>query len=470
LATSSQTEHGAVAVPIRTPAPSTVASLLTEHFRCDGDLAEFVCPRNLEGENGYFRFGRDVVCYGQCSSGVSASYPSEILHDAASQIAVEGAAVRLPFDPVQTVENLLYERYRPRLGDLSGCSYAVMQRKVYYHIRPLLGTRLRRKLQKSYFRHWREIPFPQWPVDITVDSLLEKLLMLSMRARNVHKLPFIWFWPRGMPSCTMMTHDVETAIGRDFCGRLMDLDDSFGIKAAFQIVPEKRYAVTSTFLQNIRKRGFEINIHDLNHDGYTWSEKNEFMRRAERINFYGREFGADGFRSAVMYRNPDWYDALDFSYDMSIPNVAHLEPQQGGCCAVRPFFIGNILELPLTTTQDYSLFHIIGDYSIGLWREQIARIRGKHGLISFIVHPDYVIDLPAQRVYRDLLTYLSAMRDRGETWLACPSEIAAWWRLRSRMKLTCVEGEWRVEGEGSRDAKVAFATVRNSGLSYEIPR
>ena len=36
-----------------------------------------------------------------------------------------------------------------------------------------------------------------------------------------------------------------------------------------------------------------------------------------------------------------------------------------------PYFIGNILELPLTTIQDYSLFHILGDYSISLWQQQI---------------------------------------------------------------------------------------------------
>ena len=61
---------------------------------------------------------------------------------------------------------------------------------------------------------------------------------------------------------------------------------------------------------------------------------------------------------------------------MSVPNVAHLEPQRGGCCTVMPYFIGDILELPLTTTQDYSLFHILGDYSIALWKQQIELILG----------------------------------------------------------------------------------------------
>jgi len=73
-----------------------------------------------------------------------------------------------------------------------------------------------------------------------------------------------------------------------------------------------------------------------------------------------------------MYRNQDWYDSFDFSYDMSAPNVAHLDPMRGGCCTVMPYFIGKILELPVTTSQDYTLFHMLNDYSIDLWKQQLG--------------------------------------------------------------------------------------------------
>jgi hypothetical protein len=71
-----------------------------------------------------------------------------------------------------------------------------------------------------------------------------------------------------------------------------------------------------------------------------------------------------------MYREQAWFDAFDFSYDMSVPNAAHLEPQRGGCCTVLPYFVGDVLELPLTTTQDYSLFHILGEYSMERWHNR----------------------------------------------------------------------------------------------------
>ena len=121
-----------------------------------------------------------------------------------------------------------------------------------------------------------------------------------------------------------------------------------------------------------------------------------------------------------MYRKQDWYDVFDFSYDMSVPNVAHLEPMRGGCCTVMPYFVGNIVELPLTLAQDYSLFHILDDYSIDLWKQQLALIRGQNGLMSFIVHPDYVIERRARRVYESLLDYLETNR-RARTHMGCPS-------------------------------------------------
>ena len=109
---------------------------------------------------------------------------------------------------------------------------------------------------------------------------------------------------------------------------------------------------------------------------------------------------AKGFRAGVLYRKQLWYDALDFEYDMSVPNVAHLDPQRGGCCTVMPYFLGNLLELPVTTTQDYTLFNILNDYSTNLWERQIELIMEKHGLMSFVVHPDYIMGSRECRTYQ----------------------------------------------------------------------
>ncbi len=111
-----------------------------------------------------------------------------------------------------------------------------------------------------------------------------------------------------------------------------------------------------------------------------------------KINAYGAEFRAEGFRAAVLYRKQLWYDALQFAFDMSVPNVATYDPQRGGCCTVMPYFLGEILELPVTMSQDYTLFNILDDYSIDLWKQQLEMLVRKNGLISCIVHPDYIIE------------------------------------------------------------------------------
>ena len=58
----------------------------------------------------------------------------------------------------------------------------------------------------------------------------------------------------------------------------MDVDDSFSIKASFQIIPEERYSVHSELLEEIRRRGFEICVHDLNHDGHLYKNHEQFLR------------------------------------------------------------------------------------------------------------------------------------------------------------------------------------------------
>jgi hypothetical protein len=447
----------------------TTNQLLTERFRCPDDLADFVVAKDVSGDAGFFRFGSNTICYGQCSSGIPKKKVTDLLHDAGEHVVIAGSSVHLPFDPAQVVDNLRHERYEATWRSGRALPTTSVLRSIYYQLRPALGISVRKHIQKLYFRNWEKTPFPRWPVDRTVEEILEQLLVLAMKSRKIERLPFIWFWPEGAQSCSMMTHDVETAAGREFCPQMMDLDDSFGIKSSFQIVPEGRYAVSQAALAHIRERGFEINIHDLNHDGQLMFEREEFLRRAQVINRHRREFGASGFRSAVMYRNTDWYEALDFVYDMSVPNVGHLDAQQGGCCTVLPFFVGKILELPLTTTQDYSLFNILNDYSIQLWREQISLIREKHGLASFIIHPDYCIDRIPRRVYAELLHYLCEMRSQGEMWIALPGEVAAWWRLRHEMSVVKMGSSWCIKGKGSERARLAYAVMERGSIRYELP-
>ena len=369
-------------------------------------------------------------------------------------------------NPSELIDDLRYERYVKYTSWQHSPLNSRLGKSVYYQLRPLIPFRLRSRLKQLQARGWQDATFPAWPVDHSVETILERLLMFSLKSHALSNIPFIWFWPDGYESCAIMTHDVETEEGKEFCQHLMDINDRYGVKSSFQLIPEERYIVSKQFLDSIRNRGFEINIHDLNHDGYLFKGHKQFLQRAARINQYAANYGAVGFRAGVMYRNPDWFEALNISYDMSFPSVARLDPQRGGCCTVMPYFIGSILELPLTTIQDYYLFHVFNDYSLALWKAQSQRIMNRHGLISFIVHPDYIIERRARNTYEVLLTYLAELRRERNVWLALPGEVNSWWRQRQQMQLIRHAGTWQIGGHGSERARVAYATAAGDSIQY----
>jgi hypothetical protein len=459
-----------VSALMRTPDrkhPSLTQPFL-DYFRCPSQFAAFGTKGDLSPDSGYFAFG-DAVCYGRCRGGALSKHVTPSLSDISGDVDVSDARIRLPFDLSEVVTNLREERYHQNSQSvLTRMTSAGAPRDLYYSLRPILPIGVRKHLQRIHLSGWEKIAFPRWPVDFSVETLMQSAMELAVKASDLQSIPFIWFWPDGAPSAAIITHDVEGPAGQEFCGQLMDIDDSFGLKSAFQIVPEERYEASQTLFASLRHRGFEVNVHDLNHDGFLFRNRRQFDERAARINRYAREFKSRGFRAGGMFREQGWFDVLDVSFDMSVPNVAHLEPQRGGCCTVMPYFVGNLLELPLTTIQDYSLFHILADHSIELWKTQIELILSQNGLISILTHPDYLIEKRARAVYRELLTHVRCLRDERDVWVALPGDVDLWWRSRNRMTLVQDGDSWRVEGADSHRARVAFARLENDRLVYSL--
>ena len=443
----------------------TISKSLVQHFRCPEECAAFDTPEQVSAESGYFRFD-ELTCYGRTSTGYRTATGDDNVCNITAR--AHDGTVSLPFLPDEVVDNLRREHYaaasRPSIARKG---VRRLMNSFYYAVRPWMPVRVRKHLQRLYRRGSRNVAFPCWPNDTTVDDLMARLLALTVR-HSGQRVPFIWFWPNGATAAMTITHDVENQAGYDLCRDVMNLDERFGFCSSFQIVPEQRYKPTVDFLNELKSAGFELNIHDLNHDGHLFRDWRTFSARVPHIRRYAGEFGARGFRSAIMYRNPDWLPLLGFEYDMSVPNAAHLDPQSGGCCTLFPFFIGNTLELPLTTIQDYSLLHLLNCRSIELWQQQTELIVRKHGLATFLVHPDYIVRQQDRAVYVHLLEYLKHVREDLNVWAVRPQEVNDWWRARAAMHLVHRDDRWYIEGPQSERARLAFADVRDGRLTFEL--
>ena len=131
-----------------------------------------------------------------------------------------------------------------------------------------------------------------------------------------------------------------------------------------------------------------------------------------------------------------------------------------------PYFVGKILELPVTTTQDYTLFNILNDYSIDLWKKANRSDNGEARFDQCHCASRLRGRLPRTNVYETLLVHLTDLRREKDVWIATPGEVARWWRQRAEMKLVKDKAGWRIEGLGSERARIAFAGQKDGRISY----
>ena len=150
---------------------------------------------------------------------------------------------------------------------------------------------------------------------------------------------------------------------------------------------------------------------------------------------------------------------LGFDHDSSYTDTDPYEPQPGGCCSYLPFFIDDLVELPITLPQDHTLFSILGHQDSSLWLDKARELRRRGGMVLVLSHPDYAHGAAA-RAWLDLL---EEFHSDTTMWQALPREVASWWRERAGSRLVEQEGEWRVVGPAAGRARVALGAVEQRG-------
>ena len=295
-------------------------------------------------------------------------------------------------------------------------------RDLYYFIKPILLRRLQIAVRRAILK--KKLPHVQgiWPINETAGTT-----------------PVNWNgWPEGKKFALLITHDVETSRGMNRCRELAKLDLKYGIKSSFNIVPCK-YTVPITTVRWLQNQGFEVGVHDYNHDGKLYRSRKIFDRRAAIINRYLKEWNATGFRSAAMHHKLDWISTLDISYDCSTFDTDPFEPQPDGVNTIFPYWYQNpskekgFVEIPYTLPQDFTLFVIKGDKDCTIWKEKLKWIAEKGGMATVIVHPDYInfdilgkkrFDEYQKELYSEFLNYINK-EYKGQFYNPLPGELAS---------------------------------------------
>ncbi len=295
---------------------------------------------------------------------------------------------------------------------------------IYYHLKPFIPRHLQIVLRKRLILRKRLSCSDIWPID-----------------EQAGKPPDEWSgWPDKKQFALVLTHDVETAHGQDKCRDLMKLEQELGFRSSFNFIPE-RYNVSPELRHYLRSNGFEVGVHDLNHDGKLYKSEKIFKNKSIRINHYLKEWNSVGFRSGSMHSNLNWIHELNIEYDASTFDTDPFEPQSEGVRTIFPFTVSNgsstnkYVELPYTFPQDFTLFVLMKEKTIDIWKQKLDWIVRHGGMALLIIHPDYMnfdgkklgIEEYHAEYYREFLEYIKS-EYKDQYWHVLPEEIANFWR------------------------------------------
>ncbi len=252
-----------------------------------------------------------------------------------------------------------------------------------------------------------------------------------------NKPPHNWSgWPEHKQFALVLTHDIDTKRGHDNCRNLMKLEEGLGFRSSFNFVPE-RYKISPEILKYLTNNGFEVGVHGLYHDGKLYKSREVFNERVVQINQYLKEWGSVGFRSPAMHHNLEWIHELNIEYDASTFDTDPFEPQSDGVRTIFPFWVSEnstdngYVELPYTLAQDFTLFILMKEKNIYIWKEKLDWLVKHKGMVLLNTHPDYMnfsgdkldIEEYPVRYYKEFLEYIKS-RYEGQYWHVLPKEIA----------------------------------------------
>src|ERR1700682_2568750 len=294
-----------------------------------------------------------------------------------------------------------------------------MLNEIYYFLKPFIPWSVRLALRRQRARSRRATYADTWPIDAKAGAP-----------------PPGWpGWPGGKKFAFVLTHDVEGAKGLSRVAQLAAKETRNGFRSSFNFVPEGEYILSPDLRENMIRQGFEVGVHGLQHDGKLYASKEEFAGKAAQIRSFLREWNACGFRSPLMQHKLAWLHQLGVEYDASTFDTDPFEPEPDGVGTVFPFWVpgpngSGFVELPYTLAQDFTLFVVLREPNIEIWKKKLDWIAERGGMALLNTHPDYMCfegqrnrgEFPVE-LYEEFLSY-AREKYAGAFWAAKPRQVS----------------------------------------------
>lgn len=276
--------------------------------------------------------------------------------------------------------------------------------KVFYFIKPFVPRSLQIFIRRVIALIIRNRSASIWPI-----------------LHQAGEKPANWSgWPEGRDFALVLRHDVESSYGLERIDKLMAMEKEFGLRSSFNFSPE-RYTVPHQLIGHVKADGFEVGLHGLKHDGKLYASSRIFEQRLPGINRYLKEWEIDGFVSPSSHHNMEWISRMNIFYDSSTFDTDPFEPQNDSVGRIFPFIYTSeenkhsYVELPYTLPQDLTLFIILNEKNIDVWKKKVDWIARQGGMVLLNTHPDYMNFNGSENsrcrypsdFYRDFLEYIT---------------------------------------------------------------
>lgn len=206
---------------------------------------------------------------------------------------------------------------------------------------------------------------------------------------------------RKNPPSLVITHDIDSEKGLQKAAGLMKVEEKLELKSTW-FLPSDEYRLNRALVQELAKSS-HVGSHDTKHDGrlIQIQKHSDLVQRlmSSRLrleSIIGKT--VDRFRSPLLQFSRRIIKALaeaGYKMDFSAPTWEPVHPSTMsgfGVESVQAFKVDEIVELPLTLTQDHQVINLLGmscREAMKLWIEQAKLIRSVMGDIVLLVHPDY---------------------------------------------------------------------------------